>query len=624
MATINPFSKSDDRAAVIWRSRLDAANLYFLDWERRFKCKTLDDYFEGKQWKENDRYEPYVINLVYSTIKVKNPSLLFTQPNFHVTPRPNKADFDPNSAFGMCQMLEDTVNTVLSNGAVLFGDEVELALLDSWSYFGIVEVGYSANWIVNPNANMPILKSDYDPDYMDKDGKVITQPERIPEEEFIYVKRIPAHRFRVGGFNSSFLTRCNWCGYYEWIRTQDLLSAGVSEEQLGGFGNYRSNEFVYDKDEAQISQQGDLQKVWKIWDLRAKEFLLIKDSPATILFKPEKFNRLPLIDLRFTKRRKGFYPMPPVFNWKPPQDEQNEAHEMLRAHRRKARSLFQSKVGSVDPDEEEKMMAAPDMTIIHTNQDQAIKPIDNPAVDSSLSASLAVSKEDFNVVSLTSSEQRLENNRTTATQAQIINQRSTIGETAEQAVVAQWLCKIAKEALLQIREKFALPFWIKVNQDMSKPPDEIPELEANYKMITAEDLGEIDFNVNISVESMSPVVNDQEKRKFYEFLAAVTQYPLVGTNPDVVFELAYRIGYRNNKIIKAVAKIAQLNAMMMASKMGGAVPQNTAAAMANSGQPGGGGGNQAAQTAMANATPPDLSQIVEQLRAAGGNAGSVQ
>lgn len=608
----NSDKKSENSVYSAWQRRINAADVYYKDWERKFKCKELEKYYEGFQWDGvPDGYDPYVINLVHSAIGIKAPSLLFSTPVFHLAPKPGKADFSPTEAFRETQLKEDTLNSFAGDEILNLAGETELGILDSWFRFGLIEVGYGADWIDNPNAGKPILDSDYNEDCDPNEAEKLFEPEKLPEKEWIYVKRIPAHRFRVGGSDSPFLRRNNWVGYYEFVRTQDLLAAGVDEKKLDtSIYSARSADFTYDKEENSINASGDLTKIWKIWDLRAKEKIIVRDGHGQILFAPSKFSRLPLFDLRFSKRTRGFYPIPPVFNWKSPQDEVNESHEMNRAHRRKARSIFQVKTGDITPDELEKFLTAPDQSIIQTTRENAINPVQNANVDASLGIALQVSKDDFNIASATGAEELGVADRETATAAGIKQNKSQIRENHSREIVAKWLCNIGKEILLQAQEKFTLPFWINSNVDSTRSPDEVQEITETFKLIDSEDLGSGDFNVDISVDSMSPVANDDEKKKFLEVLSILQNFPVLAINPDLVYEVCYRCGYRNTKVIKQLVKVAQLQLMI---QMSGLTNQ---AAMAQGGGPQNpmqAGNSQAAQNSVQNQTPPQLEQIRNQL-----------
>ena len=36
---------------TLWGTRINAANKYYEQWESLFKCKILEEYYEGQQWK---------------------------------------------------------------------------------------------------------------------------------------------------------------------------------------------------------------------------------------------------------------------------------------------------------------------------------------------------------------------------------------------------------------------------------------------------------------------------------------------------------------------------------------------------------------------------------------------
>jgi hypothetical protein len=79
---------------------------------------------------------------------------------------------------------------------------------------------------------------------------------------------------------------------------------------------------------------------------------------------------------------------------------------------------------------------------------------------------------------------------------------------------------------------------------------------------------DLDYQVSIDFTSLSPTNNEDEKKKLFEFLAVISQYPQVSTEPDLIREIAYRIGYRNERIISKMANAAQLMLVQQAEGMG--------------------------------------------------------
>lgn len=597
-----PSNHIDDTASK-WLGRVTKSNDYYKTWSDTFDVDTLEEYFYGFQWKDGTLEKAgrrrYVINLIFSTIEIKKSTLLFQDVCFHVKPKPKTVDFDYEAAVQRCQLLEDTLNTVISDRENDFEAEFEMYLCDAFFRFGIIETGYSANWIENPKAGKPILRSDTEP-YVDPDDpkNVLKEPEELPENERVYVKRIPAWRFRVGGIDGHNFRRTSWVGYYDFFRIEDIKANKELEnldkiEWSGNRSEDSSSGMTADTEfeESQIAKTGDYCKVWTIYDLRKKEKLLILENHSVTLLK-KKFKDFPLTALKFVNKLRGWYPIPLVFNWKPPQDEINEAREQQRTHRRRGNRKFLYRDGAfADDNEIAKLEDGNDMSFSKTQQDPStcIAPLQQTPADPGVAESMLVAKDDFNSISATASEERGQADRTTATQANIISQRAQIRETRARTQVASSLEDIGYNVLRTIQTKFTLPLWIKMN---TVPTDENfmeqeQETIQKWKQITSAELGEdfMDFEVNLSLDSISPIENEDQKRSYVDFLTLLTQFPQNAFSPTMVRETAYRCGYRNEKIIREAMKMAQIAAI------GQQAQAQQSLAMATGGGPQGAGVN---------------------------------
>lgn len=624
-------AKYDDQAQK-WSNRIRFADTFYKQWENRFDCDRLEDYYEGYHWKDQDNksYKPYTINLIYSTIEVKAPSLLFSRPIFNVTPKPWKADFDEATAYDKALLKQDTINSFVQDKRLKYADEAEAGILDAWFRFGMTEVGYSADWMDNPNAGKPILKSDNEPYVDEESGEVIKEPSKLPKDERIYVKNIPAATFRVGGINTHDLSQCNWFGYYEWVRVADL-KANPNLENLDFIQNSgRTSDFqspvqstnpasaASNKEFDGLVAQGDVIKVWKLWETRWKQHYIYAESQNLILRK-STWDRIPLFPLIFHKRprRRGFYPIPPVWPWVPPQNEINESREMNRVHRRRFVRKYIVKTGAFTEGEFDKLMSGGDGSMAETEMEPTtcITPLPLADLGASEQASFVISKDDFNIVSGTTSEERGQADRQTATQANITNSRASIRESKPRSIVAEWLCEIAKEILLQAKEKLTDSFWIKRFFDADTTIGmEMPKLMHTWQQITSEDLEDEEFEVDVQIDSLSPVTNDNEKKKFLEILAVLNQYPQLSMSPTILNELFDKYQYRNTKVRAELLKMATLHMIgqaMMAEKQNQMI-----AGAGGGGQPGGAPG-QLGQNTVANATPPTLDTINNNMAVAG-------
>lgn len=606
-----------DELARNWMERVKKANVYYEQWEQRSKSQTMEQYYECEQWEgTGTNYEPYVINLVFATIEIKLPTLLFSNPIFHVKPKPfGSYQYDIDTAVKKALLKEDVLNTIVTDGEMDFAGEIELCILDAFFRFGIVEVGYSTDWILNPNAGKPILKSDSEEVVYDYKQNVVKQPEKLPENERIYAKRIPANHFRVGGIDGARLDRCNWCGYWEFVRVEDLrANKTLKNVDSLDWSGARSADFLEDDWEnnlSDLSNSGDLIKIWHIWDIRKKKRMLFADPQGVTLYEKE-FKRLPLFDLRFHRKTKGWYPLPPARNWKPMQDEQNEAKEQARNHRKRFNRKFTYDGAAFDSEEEiDKMVNGGDgvfsKCVPGKNKD-AVVPVSNAQLGPEGLQLLQLTKADFDIVAGSSNQERGQQDSGTATEANIINQKASVRDSRQRIQVANWLMDIGKEMLLLAEEKFTNPFWVKFSNSDENFGALVQEQQTLWHQISANDLGMLgdgraDFEVTLSIDSMSPITNDDEKKSLMEFLAMLNQFPEVSMDPLLVRELAYRCNYRNEKVIARMQKVAQ---MMLINKMKSLEGAGGAA--------GGPAPNQAGQAIAAQNTPNNMEQIRNQIQ----------
>jgi len=593
----------------IWGNRLRVANDYYRKWTTLFLCDKLEDYYEGRQWRNVDPiYRPYVINFYYSTIKIKLANMLFAQPKFELSPKPGAMDYDQEFAIKTTQVKQDVLNTIIANPSALFKEELELAFLESMVRFGMIEVGYSADWIVNPNVIEPLMKSEEKLEVSIEDDKIVASTlEEVPSNEQIYFKRIHANRFRVSGNDSEHLSRCNWVGYFDFVERKVLYNTpGIKNKDeilSGGSNSTGSYDDYLDYSDRSIDygNDSDIVKIWHIWNQKTKKRLLILDSPTTELWS-KPYDRLPLLDLRWDVRLTGYYPMPPAFQWLSPQNEINEAREQLRSYRKRFSPKFQILENGVDDEELDKFNNGPSGTGVMVKREGAIQPIQQPNLGTANPQMMLVSKDDLNIVSGTSSEQRGKADRTTATQAVIVDKKGQIREDFDLGRALFWMSRIGRESLLLMSDKFVFGTWAEMTSDITENfLGEVEDKGPVYKYIMGEDLKDgYDFKISVDIVSMSPVKAEEEKKKFLEFLAVVNNYPQISLSPKLIREAAFRTGYRNESVIKEMQNMAILTMLGKQQEAG----------MQSGLQ---GQGNAFAQRAVAQATPNTQEQISNQL-----------
>ena len=592
----------------IWGDRINSANRYHDAWETLFKCKILEDYYEGRQWANvTDGYSPYTINKFFETIEIKIAEFIPTFPKYLISARESNQSDDLEAAGNAATLKQDVLNSIIMDNKQHFRQEIEMAYKDSYFRFGMMEIGYAADWILNPNAQKPLLASGTEVN-PGKKQKIVKEPEELPINERIYFKHIGARRFRVGGVDNKYLAQCSWVGYYEFIYKDDLLS-------LKGIKNKDKINEAIPQDPHRDVKYGDADhekmragevKIWHIWDLRARNRLIVLDSPCTTIYE-KKFKRLNLFDYRPNRRTstEGFYPVPPAFQWLSSQDEINETRESQRAHRRRFVRKYQVVQDFIDDEEIEKFESGADGALVKVKRPNAIMPIENANMGPENQNAMITSSDDLNKISGTSSESRGVADRTTATQAQIINQRSSIRETRERDTVVDWLCDIGREVLMTARDKFVIGLWAQLTSNIKEQflGQVEPFLNPAYQWVTAEKLNDgYDFRIDVDVTSLSENAAQDEKQKFIEFLSVLANYPAIAFSPLLVREAAYRVGYRNEPVIKELQKMALMQELGRQQQIAGSQPQ-----------PGGGPTNGATQLNQ-QMQPNTQSQITQQIQ----------
>jgi hypothetical protein len=322
------------------------------------------------------------------------------------------------------------------------------------------------------------------------------------------------------------------------------------------------------------------------------------DNGCYILWQGD-YERSPILTLRWDDSLDNWYPIPPVFQWLSPQDEINEAREQTRSFRRRFTRKFQAVENKIDEEEKEKFQSGPDGILITVKQQDAITPIQNPEQGPTAENALIIAKDDFNIISGTSAEVRGQNDRETATEARIKSQRSAIRESAEQMDFSVFMCEVGREILLTASERLTQPLWVRYTNTASQDP-------TGWRLVNTQQFSlsdGYDFDIEVDITNATPAAMAQQQQAFMQFLAIVSQYPLVQLNPSLIREAAYRCGYRNEKIIQQMQQAALDQLKLQALQQ----QQNNTTAAA------GGGINQAKQTLAAQTTSPTPDQVDKQI-----------
>lgn len=546
---------SEKARVKTWTDRLRSGNKLYDKWSEKYRTEDLEEYYLGNHWRkmglsEEEARKRYVINLVFSSIEVNKPALNFYKPQVRVQPRPGRSDDLGSAADERARLCQDTIQTFIDHPDLNFLLETNLALHEAHFRFGVIEVGYTSDYVDNPNAGRPVLKEgknyaedgtpQNDSDVVkDSNGDAVIHEAKTVTSEQLYFKRIPAHTYRVSLSNKNNIKQNDWVAYYEWMYVEDVKrnpAYSKNSANLKPTGIINNDLREPEMDAEDLQRRSGMVKVWRIWDLRRKVRHVVADGHDKFLQEGKAFSFLPHAIVKFYEILNSSYPLPPVFEWLGPQDEINETRDAQRAHRRRFYRRYTYTKGAIETGELEKLENGGDGVYAESNLPDPLQPVPDAPLSSDQWTHLDQSMKDFQIVSAVGGEQRGVAESETATQATIIDVRSRLRETSARTRVADWLAEIARLVLLTAKENMALPFWIQVNVDPIAAVEGSPEtrrVSKVWKEISVEDLGAMDleFDIFIDLASMSPVTEDVQRNSWNQVLALLS-------NPNLVMIMA--------------------------------------------------------------------------------------
>ena len=563
-----------------WKKRYTAALEHYDTYEKDMRVKECYNYWLGNQLvdpMDGFSQRKAQVNKVHPEVRNNLPSLYFYRPYARLTAAPEYTD-DPGTQIEQdTQLLQDTVNHLIRDKDTQFRENTFIALKEAHWAFGVVEVGYSAEFLDAPTAEKPPLKEkkdtkvasplkeegqlplpgldmiapeigmdpmggqvppiapdplvdfapvEADPEIAAAEAELAALRKQMKSEKF-YVKHIPANRILVSESDNPIVLNNDWLGYWEDVPLTDVKKSAAyknTSDLKASVGNKEANESAEKQSEA--TGATDKVRLYKIWDLRTHERWVFADGHKKELLR-KKFSSFPLKFLRFDVDPYHFLPRPMLLSKLGPQDEYNDSREYLRKVRKGTVPRYTYDEDAIDATQLRKLESGEMGTYVprKPGTSNVIEPVQQPSFSENAIQTLTLSDKEMSDVGGVGGDAKVAQTKT-ATQAKIAETKDQAQDNFDRLMVADWLGSISEELLCLAVENMSMDRFIAANvapDAMFQSPELAGPIQQSYARINSKTLSDrsqgIHYNVVIDIESLSPVSEEEKFQKWMQGLS---------------------------------------------------------------------------------------------------------
>jgi len=445
-----------------WEQRIWEAEVVKGTWKREYRVDDLQRAYEGDQNPEGGEDYWFIINLIFSSIKVLKRNI--TPRELQVNMRLAKSFLTNPEQIAQLQQIVKVRRAVLqySIDQMKLWKSGQLAYLNSLWQFGVIKVGYSADMIANPNAG-GILR-DNNNNIILENGQTIEESEEVVQDETFFIDDVDPDNFLVDRYCRNSIEKTGrWVAEksfrpleeiqadpsYTEKAVKNLGPSSIEESELTQLRRLDGFQKYGDFDAGTLLPENEIVVVYEIYDLVNKEVLSLARGAHDLLSPPGPLppgvDSHPFITLKFNERRGSWYPIPVVFNWMGPQEEYNITRNQIATHRKRFNRKYGYIEGKIDVDELEKLQLGEDGTVIRFNTEGAIEVIKDAPLDQAVYFDTRQLKEEFMEVSGVGQLQRNQVGAESATEAEIVERRSRESEIDEHEEMMDFLTEVIKK-----------------------------------------------------------------------------------------------------------------------------------------------------------------------------------
>jgi hypothetical protein len=452
------------RIQDVWEARLGEAERVKQEWKDLFLCKDLERMYEGHQmpndWNEDSWFS---INLFFisSNILRRNVCPKDLQVNMKLA-RAFISDMDVIERIQQIIKVREAVLQHTFKEQRVWRD-ARTAYMNTLWQFGILKVGYSADMLKNDKAGE--LIRDYDDNPVVKDnGSLLYESDYIVEKEEFFVDSVDPDCFVVDRHCREDLDKTgSWCAQKFYMPVDDAKNEiGWNKKVLKNLGpsSLEESERVFlHKDKEYLTKwewetnvylpENEIIVGYEIYDLKRRETLTLIRGAEDVVKGPHALppgvKLHPFVPVKFYDRKGSWYPIPVLFNWMGPQHEYNVTRNQMAIHRRRFNRKYVTLRGALEPEEKDKLQYGRDGEIIEAERQGSIEPIKDAPLGSEYFFDTNQLREEFMEASGVGQLQRSQTGAESATEAEIVENRSRENEVDEHEEMMIILGGVAKK-----------------------------------------------------------------------------------------------------------------------------------------------------------------------------------
>ncbi|MAH47234.1 hypothetical protein CMI37_15525 [Candidatus Pacearchaeota archaeon] len=584
--------KTDDRTdenkkVEEWLQKIDQSLKTRQAWRERFRVDLAYEYRDGEQNPGVPSDEWITVNRIYSNLKSELPTLYSNDPYFFIK-LATTYDPDPNKIVLVEQkgkMRQSMLNYLKKE--LKLKEKVRLSVLDAHFQYGVVKSYYSADMIDNPNAKKETT-DDTGNVVLDETGQPIIEPEQLPANESYKIKRVHPDDFC---WNSN-------AGTLEdtWDFLFEIIKMPIEDAKDDKRYNKKARETLQptertSSETAQAENARDARKkgtlghnepeadtavMYEVYDLKKNEWFTVSPGSDKFLIKPESVpkgtEKHPYSFLRLGLLRDDSpYPVTPVSQWLDPQKEFNELRSKIQTHRKRFNRKYEMvDTAFDDPDSAaSKLENSQDGAVLRRNASfpgQAVFPISDASLDQNHIQELIMLRDDFETLSTGSNQRGAGAGVDSATEAGIIEKRTTIQEGDNLGSVIDFTTDIGRKVDQLVQAFISRDQAVKV----TGPQGEL------WEIIKVSDFDEIDgeYEYSVNTGATVPQLPEIERAQWMQFLGLMVSGPQLALSKTLLKRMAEMHRIEDDSLVDELHNIAKqiLGGQVQPGSNGGSPP----------------------------------------------------